>query len=60
MHITSRLFNLPWASQLQQGTAEIFGVELSLGQRVNLSGQAVAVFTWDGCTLSVEGDPDMA
>ncbi len=47
-------------TQLQQGTAEIFGAELSLGQRVNVRGQAVAVFTWDGCALSVDGDPDMA
>ncbi|KAI8469168.1 MAG: Pre-mRNA cleavage complex II protein Clp1-domain-containing protein [Monoraphidium minutum] len=45
---------------LQQGTAEIFGAELSLGQRANLAGQAVAVFTWDGCTLTIEGEPDVA
>ena len=38
----------------------MFGAELSLGQRVNLAGQAVAVFTWDGCTLSVDGEPDVA
>lgn len=45
---------------LRQGTAEIFGSELSLGQKANLNGQAVAVFTFDGCTLEVEGEPDMA
>ncbi|KIY91900.1 mRNA cleavage and polyadenylation factorcomplex II subunit [Monoraphidium neglectum] len=45
---------------LQRGSAEVFGAELSLGQRVNLGGQAVAVFTWEGATLSVEGDPDVA
>lgn len=48
------------ANQLLSGTAEIFGAELSLGQRVNVAGHAVAVFTWDGCSLSVEGDPDVA
>jgi hypothetical protein len=47
-------------AQLQSGAAEIFGAELSLGQRVPLAGHAVAVFTWEGATLLVEGDPDMA
>lgn len=51
---------LPAAPQLEQGAAEIFGSELSLGQRVNLNGQAVAVFTWEGCTLTVDGEPDVA
>jgi polyribonucleotide 5'-hydroxyl-kinase len=37
------------------GSAEIFGAELPVGQRVRLQGAcAVAVFTWDGATVAVE------
>ncbi|GBF95017.1 hypothetical protein Rsub_07518 [Raphidocelis subcapitata] len=45
---------------LHSGSAEIFGAELSLGQRARLSGGAAAVFTWEGATLEVEGEPDVA
>lgn len=45
--------------QLQCGGAEVFGSELTLRQRMNLRGQKVAVFTWEGCTLLVEGQPNV-
>lgn len=44
--------------QLLEGSAEVFGAELALGRKVVVKGQAVAVFTWHGCTLLVEGEPD--
>eukprot|EP00877_Chromochloris_zofingiensis_P009318 jgi/Chrzof1/463/Cz01g16220.t1 len=44
---------------LQCGGAEVFGSELTLRQRMNLRGQKVAVFTWEGCTLLVEGQPNV-
>jgi hypothetical protein len=43
--------------QLQQGAAEVFGTELQLGERINISGKCLAVFTWEGATVAVEGDP---
>jgi polyribonucleotide 5'-hydroxyl-kinase len=45
--------------QLQGGTAEVFGAELQLGDRLNIKGQALAVFTWEGCKILVEGEPDV-
>jgi polyribonucleotide 5'-hydroxyl-kinase len=44
--------------QLLEGSAEIFGAELSLGSKVSLRGNALAVFTWHGCKLAIEGEPD--
>lgn len=44
--------------QLLEGSAEIFGAELQLGSKASLKGNALAVFTWHGCRLSIEGDPD--
>jgi len=43
--------------QLQQGAAEVFGTELQLGDRINISGKCLAVFTWEGASVAVEGDP---
>lgn len=45
--------------QLVSGQAEVFGTALDLGERVTIGGQKVAVFTWEGCTLQLEGEPDM-
>jgi polyribonucleotide 5'-hydroxyl-kinase len=49
------------AVTLLEGSAEVFGAELALGRRAPLpGGGAYAVFTWDGATIAVEGDPDVA
>lgn len=45
--------------QLRDGEAEIFGVSLMLGEKVRITGQKLAVFTWQGCTVEVEGTPDV-
>jgi polyribonucleotide 5'-hydroxyl-kinase len=45
--------------QLLDGTAEIFGCELSLQQPLDVKGHTLAVFTWEGCKLRVEGTPDL-
>lgn len=37
----------------------MFGTALELGERVKISGQKVAVFTWEGCRLEVAGAPDV-
>lgn len=44
---------------LRQGRAEVFGTELSLGQKVALTGQKVAVYTWYGCRLDIQGKADV-
>ncbi len=45
--------------QLQEGSAEVFGAELQLGQKVHARGQKLAVFSWEGCKLLVEGEPSV-
>lgn len=45
--------------QLLEGEAEVFGTALDLRERVSIGGQKVAVYTWRGCTLQLEGEPDM-
>eukprot|EP00887_Chlorella_sp_A99_P003151 scaffold9.g3151.t1 len=45
--------------KLTEGSAEVFGSALELGERVGLSGQKVAVYTWQGATLEVTGQPDV-
>jgi polyribonucleotide 5'-hydroxyl-kinase len=45
--------------QLIEGAAEIFGCELSLQQQVTIKGQTLAVFSWEGCRLRVEGTPEL-
>jgi N-terminal beta-sandwich domain of polyadenylation factor len=44
--------------QLLEGAAEVFGAELPRGGRVSAQGAALAVSTWSGCKLLVEGSPD--
>ncbi|KAJ1656084.1 Cleavage polyadenylation factor subunit clp1 [Dispira simplex] len=48
-------FNNAIILRLKTGTAEIFGAELGQGASYNFSGQKVAVFTWHGCTLEIQG-----
>ncbi len=45
--------------QLLKGQAEVFGTSLDLGERVSIRGQKVAVYSWQGCLLELEGDPDV-
>lgn len=45
--------------QLLNGTAEIFGCELSLQQPLEIKGHTLAVFSWEGCKLRVEGTPEL-
>ena len=47
------------AVTLEEGVAEIFGTELQKGQRVALGAQKVAIFSWQGATLTLEGTPDV-
>lgn len=44
---------------LRSGEAEIFGTSLELGQKFRISGQKIAIFSWKGCTLDVEGTPEV-
>ena len=44
---------------LKSGEAEVFGSALELGQRVCISGQKIAIFTWKGCVLQIDGTPDV-
>ncbi|KAL4449415.1 hypothetical protein ABPG77_007059 [Micractinium sp. CCAP 211/92] len=32
---------------------------LDLGERVTIGGQKIADFSWEGCTLQLDGEPDM-
>jgi len=52
-------FEVDYGSQgivsLLDGHAEIFGTELIAERRYTFSGVKLAVFTWHGCTLEVEG-----
>ncbi len=45
--------------QLRSGSAEIFGTSLDLGDRVTLGGVKVAIFSWQGAHLELEGTPDV-
>ncbi|GLC38630.1 hypothetical protein PLESTB_000454200 [Pleodorina starrii] len=49
----------PVTIRLEEGTAEVFGTELGRGRSVCVTGQKVAVFTWDGCRVSVQGEPSV-
>ena len=43
-----------------RGTAEVFGTEMARNQSYSLSPRLkLAVFTWHGCTLRVEGEPQV-
>ena len=45
--------------QLKDGEAEVFGTSLMLGEKVKINGQKIAIFSWQGCKLEVEGSPDV-
>ncbi|GLI69742.1 hypothetical protein VaNZ11_014420 [Volvox africanus] len=47
----------PVSIRLEEGIAEVFGTELNRGRAVSVTGQKVAVFTWFGCRVSVQGEP---
>ena len=45
--------------QLKSGLAEVFGTELTKGHKYTFHhGSKVAVFTWHGCQLTLEGSAD--
>lgn len=44
---------------LKDGEAEIFGTSLLLGQKTKICGQKIAIFSWQGCALEVEGTPEV-
>lgn len=44
--------------RLLNGHAEIFGVELALGQSYSFSGCKAGVFTWHGCQLEISGEAE--
>lgn len=48
---------MPPCPQLLKGTAEFFGTELPTGHKFTFTGCKSAIFTWEGCTLSVIGTP---
>ncbi|PSC75129.1 CLP1-like protein [Micractinium conductrix] len=45
--------------QLVEGEAEVFGTSLDLGERLTIGGQKLALFSWQGCTLQLQGEPDL-
>ncbi|DAZ95851.1 TPA: hypothetical protein N0F65_009125 [Lagenidium giganteum] len=45
---------------LKNGSAEIFGVELAINIPYTFRDQKLAVFTWYGCALEVDGVADVA
>lgn len=46
--------------QLLVGTAEVFGTEMARSKSYSLSPRLkIAIFTWHGCTLRVEGEPQV-
>jgi len=46
--------------KLLSGTAEVFGAELPPGGSIQIRNQNLAVFTWYGCELEVEGEWSVA
>lgn len=40
---------------LTQGTAEVYGADLQLEQRTCLQNTKIAIFSWSGCTVKLEG-----
>ncbi|KAL6754165.1 Pre-mRNA cleavage complex II protein Clp1-domain-containing protein [Haematococcus lacustris] len=44
---------------LEEGSAEVFGAELQKGNKLCITGHKLAVFTWTGCRLTVEGAPTL-
>ncbi|KAG0252138.1 Cleavage polyadenylation factor subunit clp1 [Actinomortierella ambigua] len=48
-------FNTKVRVRLLSGTGEIFGAELGTGVDYEFSGRKIAIFTWHGCKLLVQG-----
>ncbi|CAH0486556.1 unnamed protein product [Peronospora farinosa] len=46
--------------RLKSGSAELFGVELAIDHEYVFRDRKVAIFTWYGCTLEVNGAPEVA
>lgn len=44
---------------LRSGVAEVFGSPLDLGERLSISGQKIAVYSWKGAALEVRGTPSV-
>lgn len=44
---------------LEEGSAEVFGTELFKGQKVSLNSQKLAIYSWHGCRLTMEGQPEV-
>ncbi|OQN97358.1 hypothetical protein B0A48_16422 [Cryoendolithus antarcticus] len=51
-------FGRQYTIKLTQGTAELWGTELAVGQTCDFAGYKGAVFTWHGCTLEITGDAE--
>lgn len=47
-------------AQLKEGEAEVFGTSLTLGAPISIEGRKLAVFTWDGAKILIQGQPDIA
>lgn len=48
------------STQLLTGTAEVFGTEMARNKNYTISHRLkIAIFTWHGCTLRVEGEPQV-
>eukprot|EP00128_Syssomonas_multiformis_P012605 Colp12_sorted_trinity150504_noHs@8381 len=45
---------------LVKGRAEIFGTELARGRQYGFPGKKLAVYTWEGCTLELDGSVEVA
>lgn len=43
--------------QITEGTAEIFGAELSVNKEYHFCGRNIAIFTWYGCKLTTDISP---
>ncbi|CAD7695075.1 unnamed protein product [Ostreobium quekettii] len=44
---------------LRRGDAEIFGAQIGLGEKVTIHGQKIAIFTYGGCLLELDGDAEV-
>lgn len=51
-------FSATYTIKLLFGHAEIFGSELAVGQPYTFSGCKGAVFTWQGCSLEMQGESE--
>ncbi|XP_051160859.1 protein CLP1 homolog [Leptopilina boulardi] len=45
--------------ELKSGAAELFGTELIVNKKYEFSATNIAVITWQGCIIELEGDPDI-